>query len=368
MRSELYHLILLHVPLNLVWRLIGLNRILNILLLKEQLWKEKCQRKWNDRLYRSITSYRRYFLLRTDHLHGDLHLRGKNESELIRISWYRFLDRPFPVSPMNYILYLTEGRVIVRTVDEKRQLGEEMVLVTGARLMWEYDEFCYFVRAIDGDVHMIHRRDEEGRFVVKSYLEANMNSTYRDMVSLAVLKSKRRVYALILQRSGRLITVDNRKRTNTEEGIVQLMYCSKYCIATLSQKGTIRLFMLDNDITPIELPGNNYIKMGRFPIGERQNQVFIGYKEDGSIEVFSLLALYLNDGSSRPEQLTHELPIRYYGRNLDNDQAIIVTIDGNGYVDLDHKRDLLLDRPQLRYFGVSSLEDPIGIIADSILQ
>lgn len=78
MRIELLHQILLHAPVHLFWRLAGLNRMLNSLLLMESFWKEKVRRTF-ARIQQGIPCYRAYYLLSIVSKTGDLYKIGSSE-------------------------------------------------------------------------------------------------------------------------------------------------------------------------------------------------------------------------------------------------------------------------------------------------
>lgn len=70
-RIHLFHELLLRVPLQLVWRLVGLNHRLHRLMFDDFLWKRRCQLEF-PLLPTIITSYRTYWLKRTTRAYGRL--------------------------------------------------------------------------------------------------------------------------------------------------------------------------------------------------------------------------------------------------------------------------------------------------------
>lgn len=68
---HLFHELLLRLPLQLVWRLIGFNHRLHWLMLDEFLWKRRCELEFPV-LHENIPSYRKYWLKRTEKAYGRL--------------------------------------------------------------------------------------------------------------------------------------------------------------------------------------------------------------------------------------------------------------------------------------------------------
>ena len=70
--------VLLRLPLNLIRRLLGLNKRLNAILMNEILWRWKCEREFKV-LPRTLFSYRYYYLMTTKNNYGRLFIAKRGE-------------------------------------------------------------------------------------------------------------------------------------------------------------------------------------------------------------------------------------------------------------------------------------------------
>lgn len=71
MRKELWFNVLLNLPLNIYWRLIGLNKNLGSVFKQELFWRRRCEREWSPhQRHTIITNHRHYFLVRAAVDHG----------------------------------------------------------------------------------------------------------------------------------------------------------------------------------------------------------------------------------------------------------------------------------------------------------
>lgn len=100
---EIAHEVLLHLPINIVWRLLGLNRVMNKVLLLEYFWKQRCEREFGL-LHDKISSYRRYYLIHSQFIRGNLY---ENNGNIIqsRIDWCPYYD-----------LYMKDGQVFHKNI------------------------------------------------------------------------------------------------------------------------------------------------------------------------------------------------------------------------------------------------------------
>lgn len=139
----------LHLPLNLIRRLAGLNRTLNRVMLSEHLWRVRCEREFpvlrGERPPGGAT-YRYYFLMCSNSARGDdTPVEDHNSSTLLRSSYHLLGDELFAYardrSPTNIVpnvVYVrdnlirdTEGRHFV--IDSYSEQEASFVLI---RLPW----------------------------------------------------------------------------------------------------------------------------------------------------------------------------------------------------------------------------------------
>lgn len=93
--------LVLHLPLNLIWRLAGLNKQLNKILMLEQLWLERCRKEFKL-LHNKIPCYRIYFLIRSRSCYGKIYeFLGDNINhifpEFTRVVWVRNIANTYMI-------------------------------------------------------------------------------------------------------------------------------------------------------------------------------------------------------------------------------------------------------------------------------
>lgn len=81
--EHLLHPIALHLPLQLLWRLIPLSRSFRRVLSAELFWKQRCLNEF-PLLHDTVTNYREYFIKRTENYYGQLYIDGRLVSEVRR--------------------------------------------------------------------------------------------------------------------------------------------------------------------------------------------------------------------------------------------------------------------------------------------
>lgn len=81
--EHLLHPIALHLPLQLLWRLVPLSRSFRRVLSAELFWKIRCQNEFRL-LHDTITNYREYFVKRTENCYGQLYSKGEPVTHLKR--------------------------------------------------------------------------------------------------------------------------------------------------------------------------------------------------------------------------------------------------------------------------------------------
>src|SRR5579864_389729 len=74
-RENLWYQIVLQLPLNVIWRLPGWSRMLNRVLMRELLWRQKCEMECPV-IHRVVPNYRLYYLMRSTNGYGRLYVNG----------------------------------------------------------------------------------------------------------------------------------------------------------------------------------------------------------------------------------------------------------------------------------------------------
>lgn len=91
-REELILPILLHLPLNVLWRLPGWNKLLNKWLMREHFWRLKVEREFILRLEK-VPNYRLYYLMCSTNCYGRLYDDKKRMTQFNRVRGiYLFLS------------------------------------------------------------------------------------------------------------------------------------------------------------------------------------------------------------------------------------------------------------------------------------
>lgn len=81
---RLFHEVLLHLPIQVLWRLIGRNHQLHQLMMDEFLWRRNCEQEFKV-LHTKIPCYRIYWLKRTEKAYGRLFVNGVPNDQFKRV-------------------------------------------------------------------------------------------------------------------------------------------------------------------------------------------------------------------------------------------------------------------------------------------
>lgn len=125
---HLNFLLLAKLPLNLIWRLVGLSHRLSFDLCNELLWKVRCEAEFI--LMPVVSSYRRYWLQHTHHLYGQLFIDGEAVSSVVRPSQLYYSEGnndDLYLLTMNKQLYKVRGTtftLIAETVTKVIETGQ----------------------------------------------------------------------------------------------------------------------------------------------------------------------------------------------------------------------------------------------------
>ena len=169
LKGELLHQLLLHLPppppwggalaqRGVIWRLLGFNKELNRVLQLESLWREKCEREFpllHDKSL--ITSYRLYYLIRSDHLVAKM-WESRKKIPVGRVSWYRLCEDDIETK---YHLFLSGGNLYQRQVeDHLHPSGWGKLILSGIDKITELSQDWYQIES-DTTYHYLHFVDAD---------------------------------------------------------------------------------------------------------------------------------------------------------------------------------------------------------------
>lgn len=362
MRIELFHQLLLHVPINIVWRLIGLNHRLNRLLLSERFWKEKCELEFSL-LHTKIVSYRRYYFIRSNKIHG--HLYNLSGEIVIRgISWYHDLRGTMTK------LYLQNNKLhfgynwVIPGVSSVFPLNDDydnlvLIMIDGSR---KFLHLSFLYSKKDKYELTTTWRDETHVRSLLQY-ESIINDYGRDNTIFTgwLLLTSGMLYYYFDEGNGGVVSPS----TGYTERVIQIASIDGRLLLILFDDGSGRILKMNEnrEIVSIAIEANNYIKAT--VIGKN----FYLFTEDGKIDQFEEDFEHdLREGydSTPDETITSTLPLRgfFYESNwVDPDHAhkIIVEINGDGYLLLES--DLAPNRVRTNYEGLSNVGDGRFVVA-----
>lgn len=355
MRIELYHQILLHVPLNLFWRLIGLNRNLNKLLRSEHFWLEKCQTEFHL-LHDRIGSYRRYYFLRSNNIVGTLYTtEGNIVATAVRYYHRVFLNE----GDIFASLYLT--RSTLKLVDPERddKLISSMEEVDA---IFDVAAYVYIItRQREKRVLLV---EEDGRFIEETLddhfglfdLSDVIRLTYCNMY-WALLSNGDLYYFKRKSKQGRM---------KYAEGVIDVTRLTVDIIAVIHRSGVCELVSTAPEIKSVRSL-QTYV---RWKISDA---TCVGFRMDGLCDRYTEYDLDFEFRQQRPifpyqlNELSFTVPIRDFFYEHKNKQyhnvEIFVTIDGVGHLNIKTKLTKYL--PTIDYVGITNLGDGERLVAVS---
>lgn len=341
MRIELLHQVLLHVPLNLVWRLVGLSRNLNKLLLLEQFWKEKCQEEFSL-LHTKIASYRRYYLIRSERIVGNLYSRQGTIIQS-RVKWYQEIY--LSEIDQEYLLYHSEDKIYY----------DQTMIVGGVKTISAINdlEHFYLLMLNDGRRRFLRIFDNSDWECEGNWMGPDHDRT---MIQATEIKNNGHKSYWLLLASGRLYYTMEKEIKQYSDNVVSICSVGNRELFIIDQDGKCnRINILrDGSIKTTQFGDQNYIRWSNCLTAD------IGYKNDRT-EIFTI-------DHDHPNQIvTNTVPIRSIlyedWESIDRYEfnGIAVGIDGVGHL---HNSSILIARKQeINYFGLIEIGQDEYILA-----
>ena len=332
-KIELLHQLMLHLPLNLIWRLIGYHKILNKLLLLESFWREKCEHEFellHDEAI--IDSYRIYYLIRSNNLVGKI-WQGQGRLVAERVRWMRLvLDSRY------YLIFLSDGVLYQYYLNS----GKQAPIITDVNKITELAERRYRIESIEDNKYKFIYFSGGGLPVIS---DERYGPPYDQslMATYYLNDNHNNVFEFILLSDGSLYLVIDQSKTLFKQDILQM----------INNNYENRLFILHTDgtLSQVYFNAHNKLTCDKLTI---ERCLKISYLVD-TIQCYLIdgSVCYLPDGSADGEYVSSkrvttiklDLPIR----TIFN-QSIIVTIDGVGTVKSDPV--LFTPRSQIKYHGM----------------
>lgn len=359
MQYEIAHNLFLHLPLNLVWRLVGLNHIVNKVLLSEHLWRVRCEREF-PLLPNKINSYRLYWLMMTRRISGKLY-DSDGRMMLKGVSWFDsfhlYNEEKVYLVLMNRTLYLGRG------VDPYRQL-QPLVngVVSVEKLSIDYEMYLLI---IDDHRRKYLKVNGEGSPEIIDHMFLKFSDITcprptNDVVSQRVVQAyidnvlhydggPDVVNSWVLLDSGELYRIQDSQVTLFKRDIIQidLYWYRPDTLITLSREGEIGII---TPREPIIIVSDNIIYRNTTNmLGE-----LCTFSEDGSIVVYCYKVMVGRSKKNLPLYcISRSPPIREVILvDCQTKENIIVAIDGNSFIDVRPAYHLRSDPVWIDYFGL----------------
>lgn len=359
--------------MNIFWRLIGLNRNLNKLLLLEHFWREKCDQEFSL-LHDNVPSYRGYYFLRSERIIGTLYTTS-GEVVANRVQWYQqvYLGRSHGFAS----LYLTERRLLL--VDKLGEIIDSLEGVTTISAFGDVDttnsafgdvDTTNYLVVIDGKRKIVELEREKFRLVdIGNYLGKGYATSVDQIIFVQFYWFLLDDGSVYYSRNG-----PHERATFYRRGVVQIAAVTENWLVIIDRTGRSEFIHFnlgaENELTSISSRSTNYVKWRIF------EDHYYGVRMDGSIDVvlFSDLMseyqhhqLFTQTPPTLPiaQSRSTPVPIRdiFYEYAANEQNLIVVFIDGTA--ELNVFSELLDNHPRIKYFGLSFLGDGEKLVAVS---
>ena len=309
--SAVYHNLLLHLPVNIIWRLIGLNRELNKVFLLEYFWKQRCEREFYL-LHDTISSYRRYYLIRSDFIRGRLY-NDKDEVLLKDIDYFNVV--------CGKIVYLSHGQLYHFNQDR----GSKLLCSGVAHVASMSEETKKLIPLIlDDGRRMILSvaRDSDGADPFQM-IDSPYDPSMIQMMRIYIATGGSLLWVLL--ENGDLIYVDDRGQHPYAREVVQIEMMWTAQLFILHSDGRAYHVSMENgvDFESVRLGNDLYIKLAYV-----HYSLYV-FTEDGRCEKFVVGHsgnIDIKSTYNSPIPIRTILPDTY-------EKNVIVTIDGCGTIE-----------------------------------
>lgn len=301
--DTIYHNILLRIPLNIVWRLVGLNRQLNKLLSSELLWRRRSEKEF-PLLHSRITSYRLYYLIRSECIRNNLYSNNrlivKNTDNLwLYHSMYLYLNSEGLY--LNKILIVPKVAKVVGLYDERNRDN-------------------YLITKQDGEQLLMELEDRHDPILGRTSFDPRL-------IDVVTMRISNKGLKWLLYDTGELLYLCQDKLVVHERDVIQILPVDSVSLLVLYKEGHMKMISVwvhDHPVFQDSLvAGNNYIRL------MSTNKTFYATKATGESD--RILLPGEDDKLPVSRKCKSPLPIHKILTD-DAGQQVIVMIDGSGYV------------------------------------
>lgn len=303
--EHLLYPICLHLPINLIWRLIPLSSSFRRIMSMERFWRDRCEREF-PLLHDNITNYRHYFLKRTRNGYGNLYVMGRLIPE---------------IQQAQRIFYITYAKLIVWT--RSRQLYQVDWLGRSNLVLSEVDSMFQ----LDDQTLIVHQSNEKHWSLLKGSVidgGAEIRKTLFEFIPGIQSMLLFREQQIYLDGTGTLRYHSPVWKIETiiplERKIIQFVVHDIY----------------DNEAVDVEVvfsDGRTTCYYLQLPVPPRDQNLMIKGSYDGIGQVMGL--------SRKMQRIPYDGPIR------DRSALVSINLDGTGELNC-----IYIGNKELRYTGI----------------
>lgn len=313
-REELLLPILLHLPLNVIWRLPGWNKLLNQRLMKEHLWKLKCQREFTI-VIDKVPSYRLYYLICSTNCYGRLFSDYTRDDRFQRVRRVHII--PYTEKA---IVWADDQLFLIAATEEEYQLGDDYEVLAKDVIFYDSHSHIYHVQ---NDPHTYQLQIKTEQTVQEDY----QNEAQYEVTVTSKLLSEKKVIkyqstgvdVLTLDDQGNLEIVQH-YNDNNDEITDRLELDDVVDFAFVTNKwSALRVLTRSGQLQRYSLKSHQLVHEGT------EDGKFLKLSENYSYRSGGTL---LREGRQIKKRVKRELPypVRMYGGG-----TVMIAIDGRGY-------------------------------------
>lgn len=331
---HLYPILILKLPLNLIWKLIGLNSELNKVFKNELIWRMKCEQEFKvliDPLVIKMVGWRYYYFLQSENIYGKLFIRGRKIEQLVHVKHFCKIYEDIYLILANGVLYVARDLMNIVPFaeldvadDEIKKLQQEIVesvveiqnrrIITSNR---SYQLFIEYNRRLDRYIlEKIEEFPENDDIIVKQHSKDPIIKHWHSFCGYC--------RSVTLTRSG-VLTVYFPNNKHILTGIINFI-ADFNGFGLLDNKGQFHYYIYDNNELVEETKkadkNKRFLKFDNGVLYGTDKQIYAYYSH--TYEGLELI------NSVTPA------PIRHLEWTSERSTQWIILIDGKGYLNNKH--------------------------------
>lgn len=311
-------------------------------------------------LHDKIVSYRRYYLIRSEKIVGDLY-NIDGTIVATEVKWYYFIYlKATDEEPM---LYLQRDRLYL----------EEKPLLSNVKSIARMDDDNYFVIMEDGHRLFLTLQPDSGEYEIRLNLWGDpYDATLLQIGDLHIDigakdeqgKRVRTAVTWLLLSSGTLYYYIEGQPIEYTTGVTEIIFEGNKYLYVVYSNGQLEFISMDENkaIVSFTMDNSNYIK------GTIIGDTLFAFRDDGAVDRYTH-PIPLGFGRRQKkvlpmtlrETITAPTPIRAIFIESNTEEQIIVEINGDGYCELHNS--VLPSRVKTIYQGIIELGDDDHLIA-----